>query len=146
MILQVSNASLARVYQASYQGRVARVCLANNPGSLTIDSATAAWDAAEITGQASYGYARVVWTIPSGAYSTGDGFFLGQAQDVVFTANSSPQGLQFDSLYVVTGTVSGGVTTWETYIERLNVFVPSVALPSGTSVSYPIDFVVDQYV
>lgn len=146
MITQVSRASLARIYAAGYQGRVARACLALNPGSLTVESTTAAWDAAEITSQASYGYARVVWTIPGGAFSTTDDLFLGQAQNAVFTANSSPQGLQYDSLYVVTGTVSGGVTTWETYVEQLRVFSPSEALPSGLSITYPVELVVDQYV
>jgi hypothetical protein len=72
--------------------------------------------------------------------------FLGQAQNVVFTANASPQGLQYDTLYVVTGTASGGVTTWETYIEQVRVFSPSEALPSGLSITYPVELVVDQYV
>jgi hypothetical protein len=142
---QVSQGALARGYAATYQGRVARACLAINPGSLTVDSTTADWDAAEITGQAGYGYSRVIWTLPAGAYSGGDGFFKGQVQNVTFQANGSPQGLQYNSLYLVTGTVSGGVTTWATYIEQLYTFSPTIALASGEPQTYPTYLLVDEF-
>jgi hypothetical protein len=60
---------------------------------------------------------------------------LGMAQSVVqvvnFQASPSGLGLQFDSAYLVLGTVSGGVTTWLSHIEDLFIFSPSKALVAG---------------
>lgn len=142
MLFQVSRAELARVYVASYQGRRARACLAINPGGLTVNSTIAQWDAAEITSQAANGYARYVWTVGAGSYDAVSDLHRGANELATFTASPTGTGLQFDTLYVVTGTLAGGVTTWDT-LSLVLPFNPSVALSPGEPRDIEIPFLVD---
>lgn len=136
----MSNATLARVYAASFQGRTARACLAINPGTLNENSTTAQWDAAEITSQASNGYARFTWTIPAGTYDAALGLFRGVTTAVSFQANTNGLGLQYDTVYVVTGT--GGV--WDTNVEM--ILAGSQALPAGQPIAYNLSFLSDNII
>lgn len=140
-IAQVSRAELARAYTATYQGRRARACLAVNPGSLTVNSTVAQWDAAEISGN---GYARFEWTIGAGAFDATLDAHKGAVQAVTFTPSAGGLGLQFDTLYVVTGTLSGGTPTWDAHVALLLPLSPSVALPAGSpGIVYNLPFIAD---
>lgn len=141
--IQWSNAELARVYGVSYTGRTARACLAINPGTLTRNSTTSQWDAAEITAQAGDGYARHVWTLAAGAYNNATGLYEGAVQTAIFQASANGLGLTFNTLYLVTGTTTGGVTTWDTHVAGVYPFSPTQALSPGEPRSYLIPFLVD---
>lgn len=141
---QTSDGELARVFAAAYQGRVARACLATNTGSLTKNSTTAQWDAAEISAQASEGYARVQWTIPAGAYDAATGRFRSPQQLATFTAAANGLGLTYDTLYIVLGTAGGGgAVTWDTTVAMLHVEAPSIALSPGEPRSYRVRLLID---
>lgn len=133
-----SNAELGRVYAAAYQGRAARLCLAQNPGSLTKASTTSQWDAAEITGQASDGYARVTWTVPSGAYNATTGDFRSPVQVATFQADADGFGLTWDTVYLVFGTTTGGTTTWDTHVAGIHTEIPAAALAPGQPRTYRV--------
>ena len=134
---QISKAELSRVYAASYQGRKARLCLAINSASLTVDSTTAQWDAVEISGQASNGYARVEWTLGAGSYSAGLGMVQGPSSLATFQATPNGLGLTFDTAYMVLGTINGGTTTWDANVARVLVLPPAnQALQPGQPLSF----------
>ena len=141
--MQWSNAELARVHAAAYQGRTARLCLASNTGGLTKASTTSQWDALEITSQAASGYARVVWTIPAGAYDAGSGTFKTVEQLCTFQATGGGLGLTWDSVYLVLGTTTGGATTWDTAIAGLYMESPNIALAPGTPRGYRVSTMID---
>lgn len=138
--MDVSNAELARVYVAAYQGRKARLCLAANPGTLTKNSTTAQWDAAEITGQAADGYARVEWTIAAGGYSSTLGMYQGAVQLCTFQALSTGLGLTFNAAYLVTGPAGGA---WDTHVAMTWAFSPSKAIAAGLPFSVEVPLFVD---
>jgi len=141
---QTSDAELGRVFAAAYQGRVVRACLATNSGTLTKNSTTAQWDAAEISAQASEGYARVQWTIPAGAYDAATGRFRSPQQLATFTAAANGLGLTYDTLYIVLGTAGGGgAVTWDTTVAMLHVEAPSIALSPGEPRSYRVRLLTD---
>jgi hypothetical protein len=132
------------VFAAAYQGRVVRACLATNAGSLTKNSTTAQWDAAEISAQASEGYARVQWTIPAGAYDAATGRFRSPQQLATFTAAANGLGLTYDTLYIVLGTAGGGgAVTWDATVAMLHVEAPSIALSPGEPRSYRVRLLTD---
>lgn len=137
VVFTMSNASLARVYATSFQGRTARACLAVNPGTLNQNSTTAQWDAAEITSQAANGYARFTWTIPAGTYDSALDLLRGTATTVSFQANTSGTGITYDTVYVVTGTNG----TWDTNVEM--ILLDSQALPAGKPIAYNVSFLAD---
>lgn len=144
LTMQTSPAELLRVHSAAYQGRRARLCLAINSASLTVSSTTAQWDAVEITSQASNGYARVVWTLPSASYSPGLGMVQGASYLATFQATSNGIGLTFDTVYLVYGTLSGGVTTWDTNVANIQVLPPEdQVLAAGQPVSFEVPTLVD---
>lgn len=145
-LFQWANAELGRVFAAAYQGRAARLCLATNPGSLTRNSTTAQWDAAEISAQASEGYARVTWTIPAGAYSNTTADFRSPVQLATFQATAEGLGLTYDSVYLVLGTIAGQSTTWDTNIAGLYVEAPTIALTPGQPRSYNINLICDDII
>jgi hypothetical protein len=122
-----------RMFANDYAGKKARLCLANNTGSLGLTSTTAQWDAAEISGN---GYARVEWTIPSGSYNSTTERFEVAAQAAAFTASSGGTGLSWNTAYLVIGTISGGVTTWNTGVSYILVESPTVALSPGEPRTY----------
>ncbi|MBU6250970.1 MAG: hypothetical protein KGO47_07390 [Cyanobacteria bacterium REEB417] len=131
-----------RMFANDYAGKRARLCLANNAGSLGVNSTTAQCDAAEISGN---GYARVEWTIPSGAYNSTAERFEAAVQAAVFTASSGGTGLAWNFAYLVLGTVSGGVTTWNTGVSYVLVESPSVALAPGEPRTYNITLFTDGF-
>jgi len=122
-----------RMFANDYAGKRARLCLANNTGSLGLTSTTSQWDAAEISGN---GYARVEWTIPSGSYNSSTERFEVAAQAAAFTASSGGSGLSWNTAYLVIGTISGGVTTWNTGVSYILVESPTVALSPGEPRTY----------
>lgn len=138
IIFETSDAELVRMHNAGRQGMRARMCLAQNTGSLTRNSTTAQWDAAEITAQAADGYARVEWTVPGATMAPALGMAQSVLQVVTFQASPSGVGMQFDSAYLVLGTISGGVTTWLPNISQLFTFSPSKVLTAGQP--WPLEF------
>lgn len=135
---QVSKAELSRVYTAAYEGKVIRFCLSSNT-SLTVDSTTAQWDAVELA--SSNGYARVVITIPSATYDNTIGMQKSSELTATFTGASS--GFSFSRVYGVIGTVSGGVTTWNTNISYLFVESTPISLAAGISQPYKVYLLTD---
>lgn len=132
-----------RMFANDYAGKRARLCLANNTTSLGLASTTAQWDAAEISGN---GYARVEWTIPSGSYNSTTERFEVAAQAAAFTASSGGSGLSWNTVYLVLGTISGGVTTWFTGVSYLLVESPTVALSPGEPRTYNVVLFTDGFV
>lgn len=143
---QWSTNELARVYATAYQGRVARLCLAIATSGLSVDSTTAAWDAAEITSQAASGYARAQWTLPAGSYNTSLGRFQTPSNPAVFQATAAGLGINYDSVYLVLGTANGSSVTWDTHIAGLFTENPSRALAPGEPRTYKVFFVHDDIV
>jgi hypothetical protein len=135
-----SNAELARVYTAAYQGRTARLCCAQNPGSLTKASTTAQWDAVEISGN---GYARVIWTVPAGGYSSDTGDWRSPEQVATITASSGGVGLTWNTAYLVLGTTVSGTTTWDTHVAGIFTETPNVALSPGQPRIYRVSLHTD---
>jgi hypothetical protein len=105
-----------KFYEETYLGKRARMCLAVNSGSLSVSSTTAQWDAAELSGN---GYARVEWTIPAGSYNSTTGRFQAPVQQCEFLATAGGQGLTSNTIYIVLGTVSNNVTTWQTGVHAI---------------------------
>lgn len=131
-----------RMFANDYAGKRARLCLANNAGSLGVDSTTAQCDGAEISGN---GYARVEWTIPSGSYNATNERFEAAVQAAVFTASSLGVGLAWNFVYLVLGTVANGVTTWNTGVSYILVENPSVALSPGEPRTYNVTLFTDGF-
>jgi hypothetical protein len=144
LAMEWSNAELARVHAVAYQGRRARLCLAINSTALTKESTTAQWDAVEISSQAADGYARVVWTLPAGAYSSALGMVQGTGNLSTFQATSGGIGLEFDTAYLVLGTLSGGTTTWDTHVAGVLPMLPEdQTLSPGQPLSIEVFTLVD---
>jgi hypothetical protein len=132
---QWSNAELGRVYAAAYLGRNARLCLANATTGLTLNSTTAAWDAAEITSQAANGYARYTFTLAAGSYDSASQRFQTPVVTATFQAIASGGGLNYNSVYLVLGN--------ETNIAGLWTEAPNIVLAPGQPRAYNIRFVCD---
>lgn len=124
-----------RLFVAGYQGKRARLCLANNTTSLGQSSTTAQWDAAELSAN---GYARYEWTIPAGAYNATTERFEAPNVLASFQASSGGAGLSWNTAYLVLGTISSGVTTWNTGVSYLLVESPTVALSPGEPRGYNV--------
>jgi hypothetical protein len=128
-----------RVYGSSYQGKRARLCLAVNPGTLGPTSTTAQWDAVELSGN---GYARYEWTIPAGSYNTTTGQFEAPSEVCPFQASAQGVGLTWNTAYLVLGTISNNVTTWNTGVEMLFVESANVAIYPGQPQAYEVSIFV----
>jgi hypothetical protein len=131
-----------RMFANDYAGKAARLCLANNPGSLDLASTTAQWDAAEISGN---GYARVEWTVPNGAYNATAERFEVPIQACAFQAGSTSAGLAWNTVYLVFGTIANGVTTWNTGVSYVLVESPSVALAPNEPRTYNVGLFTDGF-
>jgi len=129
-----------RLFASSYSGKVARLCLAVNSGSLGINSNTAAWDAVERSGN---GYARVEWTIPAGSYNSTTERYEAPPRVCQFTATGSA--LSWNSVYLVLGNSVDGVTTWNTGVSFLLTESPSITLSAGTSTAYNLTLYSDGF-
>lgn len=124
-----------RYWSNLYAGKVARLSLAQNPGTLTASSTTAAWDAAEISGN---GYARYEWVLPAGSYNTVTERFEAPSQLCEFQASSSGTGLNWNTAYIVVGTGSVGSASWNTGVSFVLNESPSIALYPGEPRGYNI--------
>ncbi len=125
-----------RLFANSYAGKKARLCLAVNTGSLSAASTTAQWDAAELTGN---GYARYEWTVPSGSYSSTTERFEVPAQLCEFSASSGGAGLNWNTAYLVIGTIGGGgAVTWNTGVSFVLTESPNIVLSPGEPRSYNV--------
>lgn len=140
---QWSNAELARVYASAYQGRLARLCAAQVTSSLTVNSTTAQWDAAEITSQAADGYARVQWTLPAGSYNNSLLRFQTPTNTATIQATAGGLGIMYDTIYLVFGTQSGSTVTWDANVAAIFTHNPTIALAPGEPRSYKIFLVCD---
>lgn len=125
------------------QNKQARLCLAQNAGSLSQFSTTAQWDAAELSGN---GYGRFTWTLPNGAYDSTAARFQVPIQQATFTASAGGSGLAFNSLYLVLGTGSGNNITWNTGVTAIFTESPSVALAPGEPRAYNIRLFTDNII
>jgi hypothetical protein len=129
-----------RSFTGLYATKRARLCLANNTTGLTVASTTAQWDAAELTGN---GYARFEWTVPAGAYNATTLRFEAPAQLAQFQASAGGAGLTWNTAYLVFGTLSGGVTTWQTGVSYLVVESPNIVLSPGEPRGYNVQLLTD---
>lgn len=127
-----------RIFAGMYAGKRARLCLAVNGGSLSLSSTTAQWDAAEISGN---GYARYQWTIPSGSYNSTTGRFEAPAQLCEFLASANGQGLTWNTVYVVLGTIANSTTTWFTGVSMVLAESPNISVVAGQPKSYNLKIV-----
>lgn len=139
--MQISPGELGRVWAAAYQGKTARLCLANNIGGLTKSNTTSQWDAQELSGN---GYARVTWTIPAGSFDATADRFQPPTQLGTFTASANGAGLTYDTVYVVIG--AGSPTTWESTIYGLFTEAPNIVLPPGAPRSYRLQLFTDDVI
>lgn len=127
-----------QTFASRFAGKKARFCLANNTTGLTDASTTSQWDASELTGN---GYARYVWTIPAGSYNSTTSRFEAPTELAQFQASSGGTGLAWNTAYVVLGTETGGVTTWETGVQML--LADSQALAPGEPRGYVVKLLAD---
>lgn len=123
------------MWAAWAQGKAARLCLAQNGGSLTQASTTAQWDAAEISGN---GYSRFTWTLPAGSYDGTAGRFQAPVQQATFTASIGGVGLTYNAIYLVLGSGTGQNITWDTGVTAIFAESPSVALAPGEPKAYNV--------
>lgn len=127
-----------KIYNAILNGKRARMCLAVNPGSLSLSSTTAQWDAVELSGN---GYARSEWTVPNGTYNNSTGRFEAPTRLCEFSASSNGQGLQWNAVYIVLGTINNNITTWDTgafgiITEASSVIILPGAMPQSYELTY----------
>lgn len=133
----------AALWAAWAQGKTARLCLAQNDGSLSQVSTTAQWDAAEISGN---GYARASWLLPAGTYDSAAARFQPPVHQATFTASSAGTGLTFNALYLVLGTGVGQTITWDLGVTAIFTESPSVALAPGEPRAYNIQLFTDNII
>ena len=129
----ISQAELARVAAAAYQGKTYRVSLAyNDTNGLTAQSTVAAWDALKLSGD---GYADITGTIAAGSYDATDARYELPQITATFTANGD--NWLYDTVYVVI--TSGGTSTLHSII----VESPAVTLIDTGSITYRITLATD---
>ncbi len=134
--VQISPFMDEKIYISVLAGKKARMCLAVNGGSLSLTSTTAQWDAAELSGN---GYARHEWTIPAGSSNATTGRFEAASELCEFSASQNGQGLEWNTAYIVLGTISGNTVTWDTGIFGIIVEASNVIiLPGATPKSYAL--------
>jgi hypothetical protein len=140
--MQQTPYEAGRLFANSYAGKKARLCLAVNPGSLSLASTTAQWDAAELTGN---GYARYEWTIPSGSYNSNTERFEVPDQLCEFSASSGGAGLNWNNAYLVIGAISGSAVTWNTGVSFVLPESPNIVLNPGQPGSYLVQIFTDGF-
>lgn len=123
----VSQAELARVAAAAYEGKTYRMSLANNTTSLTSESTVAQWDAAKLSGN---GYADATGTLATGSYNSTTARYEIPQVSVTFTADGG--NWTFNTLYVV---ITDGATS---SLHSVVVESPSVTLVDGASITYRV--------
>jgi hypothetical protein len=94
-----------RLFANAYEGKAARLCLANTTaGSPGLNSTIAQWDAVELTGN---GYARYEWTIPAGSYNNTTERWEAAAELSTFTAAAGGAGLSWNAAYLAIDFMDG---------------------------------------
>ena len=127
--LTISQAELARQAAAVFEGKTFKLFLAVQ-GSLTAESLTTDWEAAELSGN---GYAAITGTVGVGSYSTANGRYELPAINGTFTASGG--GLTYDTICLV---IDGA-----THLHSINVENPSITLADGQSKSYTLTLAQD---
>lgn len=129
----ISQAELARLAAAAYEGLPYRICIANNSAtSLTVNSTVAQWDSIEASGS---GYSRVEGFIEQGAWDATDLRYEMPQIEAEFKATGGT--LTYDTVYTV---IDDG------YAETLHsviVEAPSITLTDGASIIYRITLATD---
>lgn len=129
----ITQAELARVGAAAYQGVTYRVSLAyNGTSGKTATSTVAQWDTVKLSG---YGYADKTGTIGTGSYDATDARF--ELPQLALTFTAAGGNWLYDTLYVVL--TSGGVSTLHSII----VENPGVTLVDSGSITYRVTLITD---
>lgn len=123
----ISQAELARVAAAAYEGKTYRISLANNTTSLTAQSTVAQWDAIKLSGS---GYTDKTGTIGTGSYNATTARYELPQIAVTFTASGG--NWTYDTLYVVI--TDGGTDVMHSIV----VENPAVTLVDGGSITYRV--------
>ena len=132
--LTISQKELKRQAAAALEGKAYEVFLAfNDTTGLTAESTYSAWQAEEITGDASY--APVTGTIGTGAYDAGDARYELPSITATFTAAAAGTGYTYDTVAVRIAT--------ETYLYGTIKETPAIQLAPGQSKTYTLQFAVD---
>lgn len=143
----ISTSELERVAAAAYEGRRVRVSLASvGLTGYTVESTTANWDLAKITGN---GYADYTEVVATGTYDnvTDNRYEMGgEDNDPYILAEFTATGgsLSWDRIYVVIGTDDGnGGWDEEPALHSLMVESPGVTIAAGQTVTYRIQLFVN---
>ncbi len=129
----ISQAELARLAAAAYEGLPYRICLAlNDTNNLTVNSPLSSWDNLELS---TNGYARVEGFIEQGEYNETTARY--QMPQITAEFRATGGTLTFDTVYVV---IDDGYT--ET-LHSIIVETPEVSLVDGASVIYRVTLATD---
>jgi hypothetical protein len=129
----ISQAELARLAAAAYEGLPYRICAAlNGANNFTVNSPLTDWDSVELT---TNGYARVEGFIEQGEYNEANARY--QMPQITAEFRASGGTLVYDTIYAV---IDDGYT--ET-LHSIIVETPQVGLVDGASVVYRITLATD---
>jgi hypothetical protein len=129
----ISQAELARLAAAAYEGLPYRICLAlNATNDFTANSPLTSWDGVELSGN---GYSRVEGFIEPGAYNETNVRY--QMPQITAEFQASGGTLVYDTVYVV---IDDGYT--ET-LHSIIVETPQISLVDGASVIYRVTLATD---
>jgi hypothetical protein len=129
----ISQAELARLAAAAYEGLPYRICLAlNGANNLTVNSPLTAWDNIELS---TNGYARVEGFIDQGEYNQANARYQMPQITAEFRAEGGT--LTYDTVYVV---IDDGYT--ET-LHSIIVETPEVSLVDTATVIYRVTLATD---
>lgn len=132
--ITISQKELKRQAGLALEGKAYEVFLAfNDTTGLTAESTYSAWQAEEITGDASY--APVTGTLATGAYDAGDARYELPAVTATFTAAAAGTGYTYDTVCIRIAT--------ETYLYGIITESPAVQLAPGQSKTYTIQLAQD---
>lgn len=129
----ISQAELARLAGAAYEGLPYRVCLGlNDTNNFTANNTVADWDGVERSGN---GYARVEGFIEQGEFDETNLRYV--MPQIVAEFGASGGSIEYDTVYLV---IDDGYT--ET-LHSITVESPAVTLPDGASVIYRLTLATD---
>jgi hypothetical protein len=133
VITSISQAELARLAAAAYEGLPYRVCLAlNGSSNFTADSSVSDWDSVEVSGN---GYARAEGFIENGEYNQATARFELPRISAEYAASGGI--ITYDTVYLV---IDDGYT--ET-LHSITTEFPTVDLVDGASVIYRFTLATD---
>ena len=129
----ISQAELARLAAAAYEGLPYRICLAlNGSSNFTVNSSVSDWDSVEMSGN---GYARVEGFIENGEYNQTTARFELPRISADYAASGGV--ITYDTVYLV---IDDGYT--ET-LHSIIVESSTVNLVDGASITYRITLATD---